>query len=75
MISLIIYVVGNLMIGNVLSILGMICSDLGRDCNPLSTGSILLADVLPAIFIKLLAPFIPISTAIKVCNLTIDLGG
>eukprot|EP00088_Acartia_fossae_P016176 TRINITY_DN1903_c0_g1_i7.p1 TRINITY_DN1903_c0_g1~~TRINITY_DN1903_c0_g1_i7.p1 ORF type:complete len:440 (+),score=40.78 TRINITY_DN1903_c0_g1_i7:24-1343(+) len=40
--------------------------DSGRDCNPLSTGSILLADVLPAVIIKLVAPFTPISATFKV---------
>lgn len=44
----------------------LINNNSGRDCNALSTGSILLADVLPAIFIKLIAPFINVSTRIKV---------
>ncbi|XP_077499896.1 CLN3 lysosomal/endosomal transmembrane protein, battenin isoform X1 [Amblyomma americanum] len=35
-------------------------------CNPTSTGAILLADILPALFIKLTAPFFNISTSIQV---------
>ncbi|XP_066598121.1 battenin [Prorops nasuta] len=30
-----------------------------RDCNPVSTGAILLADILPALLIKFVAPFLP----------------
>jgi len=30
-----------------------------RECNPTSTGAILLADIIPALAIKLLAPFLP----------------
>jgi battenin len=30
-----------------------------RPCNLVSTGSILLADVIPGLFIKFLAPFLP----------------
>lgn len=30
-----------------------------RDCNYVSTGAILLADILPSLIIKLLAPFLP----------------
>jgi battenin len=30
-----------------------------RECNPTSTGAILLADILPSLAIKLLAPFLP----------------
>ena len=37
-----------------------------RDCNQLSTGVILLADVLPAIIVKLIAPFVVLSMNIKV---------
>ena len=29
-----------------------------RDCNPMSTGTILLADILPAVLVKLVAPFL-----------------
>uniref|UniRef100_A0A1E1XFC9 Battenin n=1 Tax=Amblyomma aureolatum TaxID=187763 RepID=A0A1E1XFC9_9ACAR len=35
-------------------------------CNPTSTGAILLADILPALFIKLTAPFFNINTSIQV---------
>jgi len=38
----------------------------GRDCNEMSTGSILLANILPAICLKLTAPFLPVKTAVKV---------
>jgi len=38
----------------------------GRYCNPTSTGAILLADIIPAIFIKSIAAFLPISVHIKV---------
>ncbi|XP_066997902.2 battenin isoform X2 [Anabrus simplex] len=31
-----------------------------RDCNPLSTGAILLADILPSLLVKLVAPFLPL---------------
>ena len=37
------------------------CNDSGnetRTCNTLSTGAILLADILPSVFIKLVAPFL-----------------
>merc|ERR1719322_2378109 len=37
-----------------------------RDCNPISTGTILLADVVPAIIIKSIAPFFRININIKV---------
>jgi battenin len=30
-----------------------------RECNPTSTGAILLADILPSLAIKSLAPFLP----------------
>lgn len=30
-----------------------------RDCNYLSTGAILLADIVPCLFVKLVAPFLP----------------
>ncbi|KAF4530893.1 hypothetical protein B566_EDAN016411 [Ephemera danica] len=30
-----------------------------RDCNNISTGAILLADILPSLFVKLIAPFLP----------------
>ncbi|XP_037527610.1 battenin isoform X2 [Rhipicephalus sanguineus] len=35
-------------------------------CNPTSTGAILLADILPALFIKLTAPFLNINTSVQV---------
>ncbi|XP_035229994.1 battenin-like [Stegodyphus dumicola] len=35
-------------------------------CNPISTGAILLADILPSLFIKLIAPFIVIKTHVRV---------
>jgi len=38
----------------------------GRDCNPMSTGAILLADIIPAICIKSIAAFLPISVNTKV---------
>lgn len=38
----------------------------GRYCNPTSTGAILLADIIPAIFIKSIAAFLPVSVHIKV---------
>jgi battenin len=30
-----------------------------RECNPTSTGAILLADILPSLTVKILAPFLP----------------
>jgi battenin len=30
-----------------------------RECNPTSTGAILLVDILPSVAIKILAPFLP----------------
>ncbi|XP_068703024.1 battenin-like [Montipora foliosa] len=45
----------------------------GLDCNPLSTGTVLLADILPTVIIKLTAPFymqkIKYSVRIAVCVL------
>lgn len=35
-------------------------------CNPTSTGAILLADILPALFVKLFAPFLNINTSVQV---------
>ncbi|XP_063695822.1 battenin-like [Culicoides brevitarsis] len=40
--------------------------DFKRDCNKLSTGAILLADILPALFVKLVAPFLPFYVYIRV---------
>ena len=40
-----------------------------RDCNPQSTGTILLADILPAILVKAVAPFLDLRTNIKVFEL------
>jgi len=37
-----------------------------RDCNHMSTGAILLADILPALLIKVLAPFLPMYTHARV---------
>uniref|UniRef100_T1JBF2 Battenin n=1 Tax=Strigamia maritima TaxID=126957 RepID=T1JBF2_STRMM len=37
-----------------------------KDCNSLSSGSILLADILPGLFVKSVAPFIGISTSIRI---------
>lgn len=34
-------------------------SNTTRECNPTSTGAILLADILPSLAIKILAPFFP----------------
>lgn len=31
-----------------------------RECNALSTGAILLADVIPSLIIKIVAPFFPL---------------
>ena len=39
---------------------------LGRDCNPVSTGAILLADILPAILVKAVAPFLHLKANRKV---------
>lgn len=30
-----------------------------RDCNLMSTGAVLLADILPALVVKYIAPFLP----------------
>ena len=38
----------------------------GRDCNQLSTGTILLADEIPAIIVKLLAPFLALRINLRV---------
>ncbi|XP_023344582.1 battenin isoform X3 [Eurytemora carolleeae] len=46
----------------------------GRDCNPVSTGAILLADILPAILIKSLAPFLHLPASLKVSVVTILAG-
>lgn len=36
-----------------------------RECNEISTGAILLADILPGLFIKLLSPFLPQSPNVR----------
>lgn len=40
-------------------------------CNPTSTGAILLADILPALFIKLTAPFFNINTSVQVVTVVL----
>lgn len=40
-------------------------------CNPTSTGAILLADILPALFIKLTAPFFNINTSVQVATVVL----
>lgn len=40
-------------------------------CNPTSTGAILLADILPALFIKLTAPFFNINTRVQVATVVL----
>ncbi|GFT88475.1 battenin [Nephila pilipes] len=42
------------------------CSTNGTRCNEISTGAILLADILPSLFIKLIAPFIILRTQYRV---------
>ena len=42
-----------------------------RDCNKMSTGTILLADEIPAILIKLFAPFIALWMSVRVSFVTI----
>lgn len=37
-----------------------------RDCNYISTGAILLADILPSLIIKLIAPFLPFFVHVRV---------
>ena len=59
-------------VGHILNTVGGISCPLGtgnstgRDCNPVSTGAILLADILPAIAVKLLAPYIHVPVSVKV---------
>ncbi|XP_049806347.1 battenin isoform X1 [Schistocerca nitens] len=43
-----------------------------RDCNEISTAAILLADILPALFVKLIAPFLPFYVHIRM-SLTVVL--
>jgi battenin len=38
----------------------------GRDCNKVSTGTILLADIAPAVLVKAVAPFLSVRTGIRV---------
>uniref|UniRef100_A0A131YHC4 Battenin n=1 Tax=Rhipicephalus appendiculatus TaxID=34631 RepID=A0A131YHC4_RHIAP len=40
-------------------------------CNPTSTGAILLADILPALFVKLTAPFFNINTSVQVATVVL----
>ncbi|KAF5285716.1 hypothetical protein FQA39_LY16522 [Lamprigera yunnana] len=37
-----------------------------RECNYISTGAILLADILPALFIKMISPFLPFFVHVRV---------
>jgi len=46
-----------------------------RDCNPVSTGTILLADILPTIIVKSIAPFLHIKENFKVIVVTILAAG
>lgn len=39
---------------------------LGRDCTPMSTGAILLADIIPSFIIKVLSPFLPNNSSVRV---------
>ncbi|KAK9504523.1 hypothetical protein O3M35_010839 [Rhynocoris fuscipes] len=39
--------------------------DFKRDCNVISTGAVLLADIVPSIFVKLVAPFLPLFIKIR----------
>lgn len=39
---------------------------LGRDCTPMSTGAILLADIIPSFVIKVLSPFLPYNSSLRV---------
>lgn len=42
-------------------------SSLGRrDCTPMSTGAILLADIIPSFIIKSLSPFLPYNTTLRI---------
>ena len=38
----------------------------GRKCTPMSTGAILLADIIPSLIIKILSPFLPYNANIRV---------
>jgi len=48
----------------------MATNSTGRDCNELSTGTILLADIGPAIIVKSIAPFLAINIHMKVTAVT-----
>ena len=45
-----------------------------RDCNELSTGTVLLADIIPAIMVKAIAPFLIVNINLKVaCVIILNL--
>jgi len=50
--------------------LNLISNNSSRDCNDLSTGTILLADVIPSIMIKSVAPFLVVNINMKVATIT-----
>ncbi|XP_037070403.1 battenin-like [Pollicipes pollicipes] len=43
-----------------------VVDDTGRDCNPTSTGAILLADILPALVAKAVSPAVNVNTHVRV---------
>ncbi|XP_022915502.1 battenin [Onthophagus taurus] len=46
-----------------------------RDCNYMSTGAILLADILPCLVIKLIAPFLPFFVHVRVALCVLSAAG
>eukprot|EP00096_Caligus_rogercresseyi_P014780 TRINITY_DN7268_c0_g1_i1.p1 TRINITY_DN7268_c0_g1~~TRINITY_DN7268_c0_g1_i1.p1 ORF type:complete len:436 (+),score=7.35 TRINITY_DN7268_c0_g1_i1:39-1346(+) len=42
-----------------------------RDCNPISTGAVLLADIIPTVIIKLLAPFLSVGIHFRISSILI----
>jgi len=50
--------------------LNLVSNNSSRDCNELSTGTILLADVIPSILIKSVAPFLVVNINMKVATIT-----
>eukprot|EP00092_Neocalanus_flemingeri_P032193 GFUD01034989.1.p1 GENE.GFUD01034989.1~~GFUD01034989.1.p1 ORF type:complete len:425 (-),score=70.86 GFUD01034989.1:138-1412(-) len=51
--------------------LNLVTRNSSRDCNELSTGTILLADIIPAILIKSVAPFLAVNIHMKVTTVTV----
>lgn len=50
--------------------LNLVRNNSTRDCNELSTGTILLADIIPAIMVKSVAPFLAVNIHVKIATVT-----